>query len=180
MAGNAKQDEWVLRVLQVSVGTRGAVSEQASEEAESEQGFDNDLDALGLDVTDIWKAARESFQQAAEAVDTQISSLQAELRQSEETDLQEIAEFGLNGLTANTRVPLQTALTEAGRDNITLLKKAAPKIAQAATAFINQLSGDPRVAACDDNPFGVPVTILATYQDAIDELLTAVKAAQRS
>lgn len=180
MAGNAAQDEWVLRVLQVAIGTGSGAPERSSKEREGEQEFGSDMEELGLSLDDIWKAARDAFQEAAESVDAQITLLQRELRGSDETDLQEIAEFGLNGLTANTRVPLLTALTAAGRGNVMLLKKAAPKIEQAATAFINQLSTDPRVAACDENPFGVPVTIIATYQDAVDQLLNAVKLAQRA
>jgi hypothetical protein len=176
MAANTAQDEWVLRVLQVSVGT----GQDASESAEDEEEFDNDLAELGLDATDIWKAARDAFQGAVAEVDAQISALQAELRSSDDADFQEIAEFGLNGLTRNTRVPMQVALREAGSGSLAELKKAAPKIEQAASAFIGQLSGNPQVAACDDNPFGVPVAILDTYQDAVDQLLTAVKAALRA
>ncbi|MGC8477917.1 MAG: hypothetical protein ACP5NP_16320 [Acetobacteraceae bacterium] len=178
MAGNSAQDEWVLRVLQVAVGTGGGTSEQGSAETEEEE-FGADLKELGLDVSDIWKAARSAFQEATESVDAQISLLQKELRESDEADLQEIAEFGLNGLTANTRVPLLAALAQAGDGSATSLKKAAPRIEQAATAFIKQLSTDPRVAACDENPFGVPMAIVPTYQDAIDQLLNAVQLAQR-
>ncbi|MDE2005714.1 MAG: hypothetical protein KGI51_04035 [Rhodospirillales bacterium] len=180
MAGNAAQDEWVSRVLQISLKGRGGTAEQSSVESEGEDAFGSDLEDLGLDAGDIWKAARDAFQQAADSVDTQLSLLQKELRSSDETDLQEIAEFGLNGLTRNTRVPLMTALREAGDGSAALLKKAAPKIETAATAFIKQLSGDPRIVACDDNPFGVPVTILATYQDAVTQLLNAVRLASRA
>lgn len=170
MPASLEKNAWVTRVLGVQV---------ASESETAEEEFGADLDELGLDVSDIWKAARSAFDAATESVDAQIKLLQQELSSSDDYELEEIAEFGLNGLTGNTRVPLLAALQEAGDGSKELLQSAGPKIEKAAQAFIGQLSSDPRVAACDENPFGVDLAIAATYQGAIEQLLDAVRAAQR-
>jgi hypothetical protein len=170
MPASFEQNAWVAQVLGIEVG-----SESETEEGE----FGADLEEFGLDVSDIWKAAREAFDLATESVDAQISALQKELRNSNDYELEDIAEFGLNGLTGDMRVPLLAALREADNGTKTQLQAAGPKIEKAAQAFISQLTTDPRVAACDDNPFGVDLAIAATYQDATDQLLDAVRAARR-
>lgn len=167
MTAETNQNEWVFRVL-------GVQSPQQEDEE-----FEAELEEVGLDLSDIWEAARSSFESATESVNGQISALQSALRASEDDELVEIAEFGLNGITGNTRVPLQAALMEAGSGSKENLIAAAPKIEKAAQAFINQLATDPRVAACDDNPYGVPMSIYDTYNGAIQEVLTAVRLAQR-
>lgn len=174
MPANDDQIQWVFRILGIEIGAQGE-----TEAEETEEEFGADLDELGLDVSDIWHAARNAFEAAAASVDAQISALQRELRNSEDYELEEIAEFGLNSLTNNTRVPLQAALIEAGDGSKAKLRSAGPKIEKAAQAFLSQISGDPRVAACDDNPFGVDIAIVDTYQGAVEQLLDAVKAAQR-
>jgi hypothetical protein len=174
MPANAKQHEWISRVLGIKVGTE---SKSVTEAAEEE--FGADLGDLGLDVSDLWHAARKAFDAATASVDAQISALQHELRISEDYELEEVAEFGLNGLTGNTRVPLLASLLEAGDGSKANLQSAAPKIAKAAQAFMSQLSSDARVAACDKNPFGIDVAIVATYQSAVVQLLDTVRAAGR-
>jgi hypothetical protein len=174
MPASAKQHEWVSRVLGIKVG---AVSK--SETGAAEEEFGADLGDLGLDVSDLWHAARKAFDAATASVDAQISALQHELRISEDYELEAVAEFGLNGLTRNTRVPLLASLLEVGDGSKANLQSAAPKIAKAAQAFMSQLSSDARIAACDQNPFGIDVAIVATYQGAIVQLLDTVRAARR-
>ncbi|MBV9251790.1 MAG: hypothetical protein JO227_21425 [Acetobacteraceae bacterium] len=40
-----------------------------------------------------------------------------------------------------------------------------------------QLASDPRIAACDENPLGVTVSIRDTYADALDTLEDVARAA---
>lgn len=167
MPGNAQQNDWAFRVLGVQVPLP------------EDEDFESEMTENGLDVADIWQAARAAFQSATDDVDGQISALQAELRQSEDDELLEIAEFGLNGITGNTRVPLLASLMEARNGTKQELITAGPKIERAAQAFLNQLASDPRVAACDDNPYGVAVSIHETYSGAIQELLTTLRIARR-
>jgi hypothetical protein len=168
MPGSSEQNAWVSRVLGLSAG---------GESETDEEEFGEDFEELGLDVSDVWRAARRAFDVATESVDAQIKALQSELRESEDYQLEEIAEYGLNGLTNNTRVPLIAALLESGDGSKKQLQTAGPKIEKAAQTFITQLNSDPRVAACDQNPFGIELAIAVTYQDAVDQLLNAVRAA---
>jgi hypothetical protein len=160
------QDEWVRRTLGITLNRDDGLDEA-------------ELAELGLDLTDMWVAAREAFQRATEQVDTQISALQAALRDSDDPDYEEIAEFGLNGLTDNTRVPLQAAILEAKAGTTVELRAAAPKLIKAVAAFRSQLSSDARIEACDDNPLDVEVFIRETYGDALDRIEDVAVAAAR-
>ncbi len=173
MPANATQREWIARVL----GIKLDVAPTTETAAEGE--FNTDLDDLGLEVGDLWQAARKAFDAATTSVSAQVSALQHELRASDDYQLEAIAEFGLNGLTNNTRVPLLAALLEAGDGSKANLQVIAPKIEKAAQAFMSQLGSDPRVGACDKNPFGVDVAIVATYQGAVEQLIYTVRAARR-
>ena len=162
-----EQNDWVARVLGVGANTSPGVPE----------GESLDLAALGLDTSDLWQGAVQTFQNAVEAVDGQISELQATLRDSDDPELHEIAEFGLNGVTGNTRVPLMAAMREAGDGGAAQLTAAKPKLTRAIDAFRKQLASEPRIAACDTNPFDVPVAIQSTYEDALDQLENVLKRA---
>ena len=115
-------------------------------------------------------AACAEFQAASEAVDAQIGSLQAALRGQEDGELQEIAEYGLNALTGNHRVRLMAALIGAQRGNAGDLAKL-PALIAGRKDFLDE---DDRVEACDDNPFGVAVSIRTTLGAALDRLGAAV------
>jgi hypothetical protein len=115
--------------------------------------------------------ALAGWQAALERLDHQIAALQSVLRDAPDDDLQRIAEFGLNAMTMNHKVRLQAALIDGG---------AAPdqriaKLALTATdAFAAHLRDDPRIAACDSNPFGVAMSIQATLLPALGTLHTAL------
>ncbi len=164
---NQQQDEWVQRVLGVGV---------APGEADDDE-VDLSPAALGLDASDLWKAATQAFQKATETVDGQITALQAALRQEMDPELDKISELGLNALTRNTRVPLMSALMEAGDGSGDRLKSAAPKLEKAIAAFRSVLGTDPKIAAADNNPFDVEVAIRTTYASVLDQLEHAVKLA---
>jgi hypothetical protein len=117
-----------------------------------------------------WKAAFDHWKAASEAVDGQIRALQAVLRQSGDPQLKEIAEHGLNGVTGNHRVPLQTALIELGARN------AGPKVLAAVNDFREYLETSEQVAVCDDNPFDTPVSIRATLGAALAATGAAIAA----
>lgn len=158
MAATAEQDDWIYRVLGVD-----AVDGPAPSLAE-----------LGLDVSDVWSSAREAFNRASDEVDGQVTALQAALREDADPELDDIAELGLNAMTGSTRVPLQAALMDAGSGDAARLQKASPKLRSAIRAFRSALKSDPRIAACDDNPFGVDVSIRDTYESALDQLEYAI------
>jgi hypothetical protein len=122
------------------------------------------------------KAARDAWKAASEAVDGQISALQAVLRKSGDDTLEEIAEFGLNGVTGNYRVPLMTALIELGAGDLAAIQKAGPKALKIINDFRTYLETSEKVEVCDANPFSTPVSIRATLGGALAELAASLEA----
>lgn len=120
----------------------------------------------GAAGTQSLHAAIASWRDASEAVDGQIGALQSALKQSGDDDLAEIGEFGLNAVTGGFKVPLMAALAGAERGAPGDIAKLADLIPR----FRAHLEGDERVEACDENPFGVAVSIRATLVPALDQL----------
>ena len=171
MPATDQQNAWILRVLGVMAGEQRLATPANGAAASAS------LAELGLGVVDIWVSARDAFREATEAVNVQVSELQGALRDTYDPALQDIAELGLNALTRNTRVPLLTAIMEVGNGSPEQLKKSAPKLTNAIAAFRAVLTADPRIAACDNNPFAVQVAIVDTYAGALGQLEYAVSLA---
>src|SRR5262249_35996319 len=106
-----------------------------------------------------WPAAREAWQNASDTVDAQIGQLQQALRASEDEDLQEIAEFGLNGVTGNFKVPLQVAIREIDSAQGDALQASITKARTIVANFQTHIQGSEQILVCDENSFGVKVTI---------------------
>ena len=120
----------------------------------------------GLD----WKSVRAAYDAATETVDTQISALQSALKKTDNDVLHEIAEFGMNGITGNHKVRLMAAMMEIGSGDATALQKIGPKVLKIAQDFRQHLDSDERVMACDENPFGVAVSIRQTLGGALGQM----------
>jgi hypothetical protein len=120
-------------------------------------------------------AAREAYEAASDLVNQQIAALQSALRQSSDVELQEIAEFGMNGVTGNHRVPLRAALMEIDFGGGGALAKSGPKALKIIQSFRAHLAEDERVEACDENPFGVTVSIRATLGGALAKMEQALQ-----
>ncbi|MBW4090456.1 MAG: hypothetical protein HIU82_05015 [Proteobacteria bacterium] len=123
-----------------------------------------------------WPAARRAWQAASEAVDSQIAGLQAVLRRSGDDTLEEIAEFGLNGVTGNHRVRLMAALMELGSGDPVAMRKSGPKALGIVRAFDSFLGASEAIEVCDANPFGVAVSIRTTLGAALQQMATALAA----
>jgi hypothetical protein len=134
---NAEQKTWVTRVLGYGFAGAASIAEASS----------------------AWRAA-------VETVDAQIAALQAALRQTDDDELHEIAEFGLNAVTGNHKVRLMAALIGAERGN----EADRAKLAGIIGPFRAHLDSDDRVEACDENPFGVAMSVRATLIPALDAL----------
>lgn len=173
---NEDQAVWLERVLGIRLDALPTIDEidDPDDDPETEK---QELEELGLDVADLWDGAVELFRAASDEVDNQIKQLQAALRETDDPDLHDIADSGLNALTGNTRVPLMAALLEAGKGNAEQLKAAAPKVLKAVSAFRQQLSS-PQIQACDHNPFGVEMAVGATFSSALDQLASAARLAK--
>ena len=163
------QDKWVRRVLGVRIGEAG---EAAESEAEEPGGIE-DEPVNDDDMAEIWNYAAAAFSNATERVDLQIGKLQAALRNSDDLELQDIAEFGMNGITGNTKVPLMAAIMDMNKGTRETRRAAVPKLLQAIERFRTHMESDGRIEACDGNPYGVPVAIRTTYGSALQQLESA-------
>jgi hypothetical protein len=122
-----------------------------------------------------WKAARQAWRVAGEAVDGQIEQLRQALLKTGDAELKEIAEYGINGVTGNFKVPLMAAMIELD-GHAANPGPAAAKVRTIAINFQKHLESEDTVAACDENPFGVHVSIRKTLGAALVELQTVLHA----
>lgn len=114
--------------------------------------------------------AVQAYRAASDTVDAQISALAAALRRETDEDLLEIADKGMNALTGNHKVRLMAALREATSTDPKVLRTVAAKGMPLVKSFRNHISSDERVLVCDENPFGVTVSIRQTLGGALDGL----------
>jgi hypothetical protein len=124
------------------------------------------------DATAI-RAAVAAWRQASETVDGQVAQLQTLLQRSDDPELREIGEFGMAALSGGNRTRLIAAAMELERADPpppALLKR----VATIAAKFRAHLASDPKVRGFDSNPFGVPVSIRATLEPALQQIETAV------
>jgi hypothetical protein len=120
-------------------------------------------------------AALAGWQAALDTVDRQIEALQAVLRDSPDSELHDIAEFGLNTMTGDHKVKIQAAVMEM-RDG-TMTPHAAGAAASLIGSFQTHLAGDERIAACDANPFGVKLSLRETLSPALQALKVVLQGA---
>lgn len=118
-------------------------------------------------ATERWRAARGAWGDAIEAVDGQIEKLAQALRATGQPILKEIADVGLNGVTKNHKVPLMAALMEIGGGAPESLAKSGRKALALAQAFRQHIETDARIAACDNNPLNIAVSIRGTLGPAL-------------
>lgn len=124
-----------------------------------------------------WKKAVDGWTGAIDTVNAQISQLQKALKSSEDEELAEIGHFGLNAITGNHKVKIMASLREisgaGGAPDPSLVSACAKRL----ESFDAHLASDPRVAAVDSNPFGVPMQVVATLRPAINTVNRALRAA---
>jgi hypothetical protein len=129
------------------------------------------------DFRKAWPEAKKSWQLAIESVDTQIAKLQSTLKSSGDEDLQEIAKFGLSGLTGNFKTPLMAVIAEIESAQGDALVAHARKAVELSGNFLKHITSSPKIEACDENPFGVQMTIRKTLGDALSQFNDALKMA---
>ena len=147
--------QWVQRALGMAVPAAGDSTDEAAAD---------------------WPVARADWQTACAAVDRQIAGLQAVLRASGDETLEEIAEFGLNGITGAHRVKVMAGVLEVRDGAPAAMAMAGPKLLAAVRDFQSFLVSSEAVAVCDANPFGTPVSIRDTLGAGLAALATALSA----
>lgn len=144
---DARRD-WLARVLGVELGTADHAD----------------------DFPPLWTAAMSAWRTGIEQVDGGIAALGKRLGASEDARLRQIAEIGLNAITGNHKVRTMAALMDVSAAAAGKRAAAAAKAETQVTDFMIHLSRDPRVAACDENPFGVPVGVRETLVPLLQRL----------
>jgi hypothetical protein len=134
--------------------------------------------------------ASNDWRDAMGVINGQLKALQSELKKIQDDEFKEIAEFGLNGITANHRVPVQAILMEfrgaKPSDVPALAKKGLPLV----EAFADHIASSEQVEVVDDNKAmfaeldppmpGVEVTIRDTLGPALNKLADAMRAAAQA
>ena len=116
---------------------------------------------------DIWNAAKA-------AVDLGIGQLQSALRGYRHPMTDRIAEFGLNGLSGSgVQTAVMAALFEHRAATGPAREAATRKLAAAAAAYGQFLSGNTLIPHCEKNPFGVTLDIRATMTAALEQITRA-------
>jgi hypothetical protein len=160
MADDAAQLEWVGRVLGVSV--HGTTSDTPLDDD-----WALELEAPPTDPMTLWINAKDK-------VDAGLNALIGVIRGRPSPMLQQIAEFGLFGLTEGQNVALNKALREyQGATGPTKLK-AAQQVQAAAQAYRALLSSRRAFALIDDNPYGIEVGLLSHLDPALTDIARAV------
>lgn len=162
MSGSADgKRAWISRVLGVTLPAPGA--------------------AAGAHAAPpAWQAARQTWQDANDAVNDQINGLRAALlnrARSGEDDadeyaeaLTEIAEKGLNAITEDHRVKLMAAVMALGDGSPAAVQKSGAGALGLIQAFQSFVEGSEKIAVCDGNPFGAAVAIRATLVPALQRI----------
>ena len=130
------------------------------------------------DFPKLWAAAKQAWIDATDTVDAQISKLQSKLLAEDDKTLKGIAEFGLNAVTKNLKVPLLTAIRNVdGASNPESRAKEVAAAKKTVDQFQKHIETDEAVLVIDQNPFQVPVTIRQSMGGALTQLAQALSAA---
>ncbi len=116
-----------------------------------------------------WQQGFRDLQVALDTVDQQIATLAVKLRSSYDPWLESIANVGLPAVVAD-RGPLIDACLEVYDAEPAKIAAAAIKAHSAIDTFAKQIKADRRVKACDENPWGVKVSIVAALGPPLDAL----------
>ena len=117
------------------------------------------------------------FLDAKGTVDAQVSQLQVAFRNVAHPVGTEVADRGLIGLNRSMFVPLQTALRDYAGAAPARRGDFGPKLRAAIDNVAAFIAGDKVLPFLEGNPFGVTVTIRATYTTALRQMQAALKGA---
>lgn len=118
------------------------------------------IEVPSVAVLALWTGAKDQ-------VDAELRSLSDRLRKSAEPEVQAVADE-VEGLLSPLRVTLVGALM--GFEAAPHAGKAQTALRKAVVEARSFIESDPRVAAIDMNPWGVPVSIAATLGETLDQI----------
>ncbi len=121
-----------------------------------------------------WEQAKALWLTAVDNVNDQLSRLRVELLNQEDSELSQIAEFGLNAVTDNHRVPLQASILNVDKASGPSKAKFIVQTREFVEEFKDHIETDEQVEACDDNPFDVAVSIRSSLGVALAAMDSAL------
>jgi hypothetical protein len=147
-------------------------------------------EALGEASASAWQAARVAWRDANDAVGEQINGLRAALlEEAKQGDgdteglalaLTDLAENGLNNIFDDHRVAVMAAVLELGGGKPEAMKKGGTRALALVEGLDGFIDASPKIAACDDNPYGASVSIRATLSPPLKQMAAALRAATAS
>ena len=126
--------------------------------------------AKAVEFREPWALAKQVWEEAVADVRDQMVALQNGLMMSDDDELAEIGEFGLNAVTQNHLVPIRAALMEIDAAGADRLKTAAKRLQNLVVEFRKHVNESPKVKACEKNPLEIPVAIGDTLEPGFDAL----------
>jgi len=105
----------------------------------------------------------------------QIGALQKALWATDDDDLHDIADFGLNAITSGLKTKMIGATYSLGQGDPERQRKSAANALDVIGRFRVLVDSDARVRACDENDFGVVMSLRPTLSAALDRLEAALR-----
>jgi hypothetical protein len=125
------------------------------------------------------RRALARFDAAERIVDGQLGRLRAILRRSDDPEPRGIGEFGVDGLTGEAGAKLRTAISQLRACLPVADARLAAMTCRLAEEVAAHLSNSEKVRECDDNPFGVRVSIARTLGGAARQLHEVLREVER-
>jgi len=119
-----------------------------------------------------WNAARSNLRAAIDRVEEQLIDLAEALLKSNDANLIWIAEEGLSELVGGLRASATTIDKSTSKTPAKVAERAQPALAELAKKLDTQ-----QVKVCDQNQYGVNVSIKKTVRSALDELQSLLESA---
>jgi hypothetical protein len=139
---------------------------QTASPADAQAASEASVSPTKKDVLAIWRSAKES-------TDEGISALQIALKGFGHTDLDQIADKGLNGMTEGNQVAMIKALMEYEAADASKAADAAAKLLRQVDSYLGFLDRSELVALAEKNPFGVQVSIKKPLSTALHRIAQA-------
>ena len=150
-------------------------AKQEQEERESEKEEQQPKSEAETKVDEFkqnWAAARKNLREAIDKVEGQLAGLAEALLKSNDPNMIWVAEEGLTQLLGGLRASATTIDKSASKTPAKVVAFARPAIAE-----LEKRLDSPQIKVCDQNKFGVKVSVKKTIEAAIDELVKTLESA---
>jgi hypothetical protein len=116
------------------------------------------------------KQVRETWLQAKETVDKQLTALQKSLKSTGDKVFSRLAEFGIGGVSKRLQTGLLVSLMNLEQAKGDARQKSMDQALKAIADFQKLLTGDKSIALIEANPFGVQISLRQTLGGALTEM----------